>query len=380
MVSTPYFPDKRFKNPLYYLWTKWSVSTAAPRYSPSDRTEFTPEYTSDRVPRPVQLCIDEILKRGLTTEGLFRLSGATAEVKQLQKELEVYNQLLAQNTMGYSHQPSLGFTLEEDVDLSAFDIHSIASFVKKYLFHLPVAVIPPAFHEDCLQAAYLPKEEALAQLVSIINARLPLRHRHLLHAILSLAGHIQHHAHRNKMNPEALAVVLVPVCTGLETTMQVLPTKKPGRRLKKKINSLPLNPIDLQRLVRTNAQWTMLWKWMIEEHQRMLHTIHLPRSVSPAHLPHDPVSVSPFHPLHHPKSLPSLRASPLPSSTLPSFKQDPYTDISTPNSAKPFLSVESPRKLRPKSSCQSFLSTTASLCAPRHHGLLRKLASVSSFR
>ncbi|KAI8340625.1 Rho GTPase activation protein [Chlamydoabsidia padenii] len=189
---------------------------------------------------------------GLETEGLFRLSGATSEVIQLQKAFE---------HQGY-HQL---------IDLTGYDIHSITSFIKKYLHHLPNAVIPLENHDDFLRLVTLSKDQAIPLLIDLI-ATLPHPHRHLFHAILTLASHIQHYAHINMMNPEALAVVLAPVCTGIEKTIQILP-KKPSKRNKKQDQEQQhthpyrqcINTLDIEQFIRTNTHWTLLWKWMIEE-------------------------------------------------------------------------------------------------------------------
>ncbi|KAI8065886.1 Rho GTPase activation protein [Gongronella butleri] len=368
------------------------------------------------VPQPVQLCFNEITRRGLDTVGLFRLSGATAEVKQLQQAFESqdhrraraqHQQQLQQQQRARMAQSTLVY-MEEDAggmcdglpDLARYDIHSIASYVKKYLFHMPVAVIPPEHHAEFLQTAYLPKEEAIGQLSHLVT-RLPLRHRRVLHAILELSAQIQQHADVNKMTAEALAVVLVPVCTGLENTLQILPKKQQ----KKRKGAHPLNPVDLQRLVRTNAQWTLLWKWMIEEHAQLVHVL----ATSIATQTHAPkIASDNVCALYHAKSLPMLRGSPPlsrfappPTTTMspsspsacsflpmdpyaPSMhhavpKKSVYLDASLP---KPTAADKQP-KLRPKSSCQSILMSTASLVpkpAGTGHGLLRRLASVSSFR
>ncbi|KAI9323341.1 Rho GTPase activation protein [Dichotomocladium elegans] len=87
------------------------------------------------VPDPVAKCFAEIMKRGLTIEGLFRLSGAASDVRQLANEFDQYN---------------------KDIDLSTHDIHTITGVAKKYLRALPDPVIPRPFHSSFLQIAASP--------------------------------------------------------------------------------------------------------------------------------------------------------------------------------------------------------------------------------
>lgn len=287
---------------------------------------------------------------GLKTEGLFRLSGATSEVVQLQK----------------------AFTYQgEHVDLTAYDIHSITSFIKKYLHHLPNAVIPAEKHDDFLSLASLSKDQAIPKLIDLI-ALLPHRHSHLFHAILSLASHIQHYAHINMMNPEALAVVLAPVCTGIEKTIQILP-KKTSKRNKKQQQDQErphrlqrINTADIEQFIRTNARWTLLWKWMIEESD----------IVVSATSPYD----DPRSHLQHKDTITSIVGSPAPSPPIPSLLYCSSSLLATDHTG--FYSQHPPSSELPRAALKSRPSSPSmfTLCQKSSHGFLRRLASVSSLR
>ncbi|ORZ11917.1 Rho GTPase activation protein [Absidia repens] len=266
MINSSILSDKRIKNPIYYLWTKWNQPTQEGQDANSwnifgTPLEETAQYNEHglSIPTTVQLCFTEIVARGLETEGLFRLSGATSEVVQLQQAFEEQQQQQQQ---------------AQPINLSCYDIHSITSFIKKYLHHLPTAVIPVDYHHDFLRLATLSTEHALPMLMDLIVS-LPEQHRDLFRAILLLSSHIQRYAHINMMNPEALAVILAPVCTGLEKTIQILPKKTAKRNKKLQQHRYyhyqqRLNTQDIQQLIETNARWTLLWKWMIENHERIL--------------------------------------------------------------------------------------------------------------
>jgi hypothetical protein len=85
-----------------------------------------------RIPDIVNKCFTEIVERGLTIQGIFRLSGAAAEVDELQRE--------------FNKPPSYGKYL----DLSKYDIHAITGVLKRYLRSLPQPVIPHPYHERYL--------------------------------------------------------------------------------------------------------------------------------------------------------------------------------------------------------------------------------------
>ncbi|KAI8099790.1 Rho GTPase activation protein [Halteromyces radiatus] len=347
MISNPTFSEKRPRNPIYYLWTKWNQSTQEKYEEPIQQSIFgSPLEHGFSLPEPVKLCFEEIIKRGLKIEGLFRLSGATSEVIQLKQEFE--------------RQQSFNTT---SIDLSSYDIHSITSFIKKYLHHLPTAVIPVEYHDEFTNLTKLPKDQAIIHLIDLISS-LPDQHRILFYAILTLTSHIQHYAHINMMNPEALAVVLAPVCTGLEKTIQMIPTKKSSKRRSKKQEQQQhyqqLNTKDIQRFIQTNTCWTLLWKWMIEENDTILSSTNERFNPSLQHLDHTSIGSPP-----PPPPLPSLLF---------------WSTVQTNDRQLTIRKSPSRIQLKHKPSSPSILSSGVSLCQKSSHGFLRRLASVSSLR
>ncbi|KAI8882689.1 RhoGAP-domain-containing protein [Backusella circina FSU 941] len=192
------------------------------------------------LPIPIYRCFEEIFKRGLTTEGIFRLSGAAHEVKELQKQLD--------------RHPTFGKSL----DLSKNDIHAIAGVAKLYLRQLPDPVIPVASHQHIIKLfddAQNNKPE-ITKVASIIH-QLPREHFHLIYYIILLATHIQRYSYTNMMNAEALSVVLSPVLTGLEQNLKEMPPRN------KKNVSAKLDYMG--QLVLTNSKWSGIWTLLISE-------------------------------------------------------------------------------------------------------------------
>lgn len=93
--------------------------------------------------------------------------------------------------------------------------------------------------------------------------RLPKEHFHLIHYIVILASNIQQHTNANMMNPEALAIVLAPVCTGLEHNLKEIPSWI-------KRHSRAKMMTDMSHFIETNAKWTRLWTLMIEHSDKLL--------------------------------------------------------------------------------------------------------------
>ncbi|KAI9254702.1 Rho GTPase activation protein [Helicostylum pulchrum] len=213
-----------------------------------------------KVPDPVALCFNEISKRGLTTEGIFRLSGATSEV------------ILLENKINESSSDE-----RKQINSSQFDIHTLTSLVKKYLRELPEPVIPNAYHEHFQDIDLSNTRQGLGQL-SLILVKLPSHNRHLLHAILLMASKIQQHVHLNMMCPEALATVFAPVCTGFEQSLKDMKisnssstssTFRKQRKYSHDSHMLSSNEL-IEKHIKRNKHWTNIWKLMIEQHQALI--------------------------------------------------------------------------------------------------------------
>jgi len=81
----------------------------------------TARSSENDVPKILRICIDEIDKRGLDAEGIYRISGRRANVQELQHKLE---------------RDEKAFSFNSFTD----DIYSVASFLKLYLRELPDAL------------------------------------------------------------------------------------------------------------------------------------------------------------------------------------------------------------------------------------------------
>ena len=93
--------------------------------STNKKGAFLADYAPDKspmVPPLLQVCIEEVKKRGLKEIGIYRLSGSESETIELLEKL----------TQSKGPTP----------DMSKYDIHEVSSCIKKFLKSLKEPVIP----------------------------------------------------------------------------------------------------------------------------------------------------------------------------------------------------------------------------------------------
>ncbi|KAI8329883.1 Rho GTPase activation protein [Choanephora cucurbitarum] len=238
-------PKKRNKNPFTFLFTRQNKSTPTSSYhldedqhGNSEGIFGAPLCDASKegsslwdliVPDPVALCFHEISRRGLRTEA---------------------------------------------IDASVYDVHTLASLVKKYLRELPEPVIPNGFHEQLQQVNLSDAREGIRQLSAIL-IKLPFHNRQLIHAILLMAVKIQLHVEKNMMCPEALATVFAPVCTGFEQSLRkdTMP-KSSGTKAPNKNPTVGAKAFNHRAHIKRNKHWTNIWKLMIEQHEVLIDTLN----------------------------------------------------------------------------------------------------------
>lgn len=106
-------------------------------------------------------------------------------------------------------------------------------------------------------------QKSTINMLAAIIQQLPREHFHLIYYIVIMASSIQEHSEINMMNPEALAVVLAPVCTGLEQNLKEIPSWVKRHTRTKMMN-------DMGHFIENNAKWTRIWTLMIEYSDTLL--------------------------------------------------------------------------------------------------------------
>lgn len=141
-------------------------------------------------PFVVEACIREVEKRGLDSEGIYRISGFADDVEALKNSFDKDG---------------------ESVNLSAYeDINIISGTLKQYFRMLPIPVITFELYNKFIDAAKLPGRMEKVQALSSALHDLPASHYETLKYLL---GHLYRVAKRKKdnmMNEENLSIVFGP--------------------------------------------------------------------------------------------------------------------------------------------------------------------------
>nr|XP_029540430.1 rho GTPase-activating protein 22-like [Oncorhynchus nerka] len=156
-----------------------------------DTVQYEKKFGHRLAPLLVEQCVDFIRERGLDEEGLFRMSGQTNLVKDLQEAFDCGDKpLFDSNT----------------------DVHTVASLLKLYLRELPEPVVPFCKYEDFLACAQLLAKDAEVGVQELGKqvSNLPPANYNLLKYICKFLDEVQSHAIKNKMSVQNLATVFGP--------------------------------------------------------------------------------------------------------------------------------------------------------------------------
>ncbi|KAG2463469.1 MYO9B protein, partial [Polypterus senegalus] len=146
---------------------------------------------SDKNPVPVvlQVLLEYVEIHGLYTEGIYRKSGTTNRMKELQMLLE--------------SDPT-------KVNLEGFPIHAIAGVLKKWLRDLPEPLMTFALYSDFLHAVDLPEKQEQVQTIYRTLGQLPPAHYSTLERLVFHLVRVAKFEESNRMSPNALAIVFAP--------------------------------------------------------------------------------------------------------------------------------------------------------------------------
>ncbi|KAA1468463.1 RhoGAP-domain-containing protein [Dentipellis sp. KUC8613] len=148
------------------------------------------------IPKIIRLSIQEIDRRGLDSEGIYRVSGRHAIVQELQHKIE---------------RDEAGFDFNPVTD----DVYSIASLLKLYLRELPEPVFRFPLQERIQHSEDI-SDHTNSNFVVLRSKirRLPPIHKASLRAIVEHLSRVAAHQEKNKMDPKNLAIVFGTVIFG----------------------------------------------------------------------------------------------------------------------------------------------------------------------
>ncbi|KAF1763464.1 hypothetical protein GCK72_011730 [Caenorhabditis remanei] len=150
------------------------------------------------IPPIVSVCINEVETRGLTVEGIYRVSGSYDHMEKLRQQ----------------------FDSNQNVDLAQVaDIHTVCGLLKLYFRLLPQQLIPFSVHKQLLvayqetnQRATHERERGLRKVMMELSDANIIT----LGAVLAHLKKVADHSSKNKMTVENLATIFSPTlfCSG----------------------------------------------------------------------------------------------------------------------------------------------------------------------
>ena len=183
----------------YCKMSKKALKTDSSLMNASPNFGFTIEDIAKRegrcVPALLEHMISYILKHGLDEEGIFRISGSTDGVRELQESFDT--------------SPTLP-------DLAAYDIHTVCSVFKSFFRSLPAPVIGAELETKlrpillALRTNQYQLHQGLSQISSLLKMTLSAPDYQTLKQVFRMLFIITEHSAKTKMTQENLLTCLNP--------------------------------------------------------------------------------------------------------------------------------------------------------------------------
>ena len=166
----------------------------------SSSLEARAQYENRPIPLIVTRLINEIEKRGLDSEGIYRKNGASSQTNAI---IKAFNNL---------YQAETSSELENSLQVG--DINAISSALKRYLyFHLPEPVITTHEYETFISINRIPSDQDKLSALAKVVLSLPKTNELTLVAMLRHLKRVESMSTVNKMTYHNLAVVFAPTFT-----------------------------------------------------------------------------------------------------------------------------------------------------------------------
>eukprot|EP01094_Clydonella_sp_ATCC50884_P000832 TRINITY_DN1061_c1_g2_i1.p1 TRINITY_DN1061_c1_g2~~TRINITY_DN1061_c1_g2_i1.p1 ORF type:complete len:516 (+),score=135.94 TRINITY_DN1061_c1_g2_i1:138-1550(+) len=149
------------------------------------------EREGSEVPMVVARCVQDIQKRGLETEGIFRISGTKDSVQRLREAFD----------RGEG----------EELILSDYSIHAVAGMLKQYLGALPEPLLTFQLTEKFIDLLRLQDEDDQLRSAQQLVMQLPHNNRILLLLLLHLLQEVSNNSSKNKMSASNMGIIFGPL-------------------------------------------------------------------------------------------------------------------------------------------------------------------------
>lgn len=153
--------------------------------------EFRVGLENKKIPTIVTKCVEEVEKRGMTFEGIYRKSGGKSQITSIEEAFEK------------------SWDADFDEVLSG-DISGVTSALKQYLRYLPIPLITYDAYTDFIACGDIKDVKSSIEKLQYIVHDLPPAHKDCLEFLLKHLAKVTSYASDNLMTSKNLAVVFAP--------------------------------------------------------------------------------------------------------------------------------------------------------------------------
>ncbi|KAG5360187.1 Rho-type GTPase-activating protein 1 [Yarrowia sp. B02] len=147
----------------------------------------------NKVPAIVTKCIEEVERRGMLQEGIYRKSGARTQIEQIEARFEHYDE-----RANYE-------------EILSGDINGVASALKQYLRYLPDPLISASCYDAFIQVSSVHQDNKVkVDKMRDVLHKLPTAHSLCLARLCTHLNRVTQHAETNLMSNKNLAMVFAP--------------------------------------------------------------------------------------------------------------------------------------------------------------------------
>ncbi|XP_048878197.1 rho GTPase-activating protein 9 isoform X1 [Brienomyrus brachyistius] len=173
------------------------------------RLETLCEREKTAVPRFVKMCTEAVERRGLETDGIYRVSGNLAVIQKLRFTV---NHERAVSTDGRFLFPE-GLVQEEKLNLDHIqweDIHVITGALKLFFRELPEPLVPYSLFTDFVEAVKIPDYQEKVDRLKCLVYSMPTVNHNTMHFMFQHLRRVMKHSDTNRMTTQNIGIVFGP--------------------------------------------------------------------------------------------------------------------------------------------------------------------------
>lgn len=162
---------------------------------PTFGMDITQVYKKEKtnVPMLVQLCINEVERRGMREVGIYRIAGPSTDIQRLKKAFET--------------NPYVAELLLRDID-----INSVTGFLKTYLREMPEGLFSNKLYPKFVQAFQIPQSDSIERTKTMLDLfhKIPVVNQNTIIYLVEHLVKVGMYENYNKMSLTNLATILGP--------------------------------------------------------------------------------------------------------------------------------------------------------------------------